>query len=203
MGTRLLIALCIACGCSKSPAPVPAASRTDVTKPDHVLPAFGGMLLGTDRGEWIGELAFQGSDGSFETVLKENVHGIVRNDSGVFVFTGLRHIHTNSGFIYTVTATSNNDIIATRLGRLPGAPSDVVRLPDGATTFLVHSGRLDAKGRPIADCYELRGKVVNRSSSCPPPMPQGANNSFKPSPLRGLGAGAMIEPSPRPLSVPA
>ena len=29
------------------------------------------------------------------------------------------------------------------------------------------------------------------------------NNSFKPSPLRGLGAGAMIEPSPRPLSRPA
>jgi len=34
----------------------------------------------------------------------------------------------------------------------------------------------------------------------PPPPP---NNSFKPSPLRGLGAGAMIEPSPRPLSGPA
>ena len=26
------------------------------------------------------------------------------------------------------------------------------------------------------------------------------NNSFKPSPLRGLGAGAMIEPSPGPLA---
>ena len=29
------------------------------------------------------------------------------------------------------------------------------------------------------------------------------NNSFKPSPLRGLGAGARIVPTPRPLSVPA
>ena len=29
------------------------------------------------------------------------------------------------------------------------------------------------------------------------------NNSFKPSPLRGLGAGAKIVPTPRPLSVPA
>ena len=31
----------------------------------------------------------------------------------------------------------------------------------------------------------------------------GSNNSFKPSPLRGLGAGAKIVPTPRPLSVPA
>ena len=29
------------------------------------------------------------------------------------------------------------------------------------------------------------------------------NNSFKPSPLRGLGAGAKIVPTPRPLSGPA
>jgi len=31
----------------------------------------------------------------------------------------------------------------------------------------------------------------------------GPNNSFKPSPLRGLGAGAMIVPTPRPLIGPA
>ena len=32
---------------------------------------------------------------------------------------------------------------------------------------------------------------------------QRPNNSFKPSPLRGLGAGAMIVPTPRPLIGPA
>ena len=32
---------------------------------------------------------------------------------------------------------------------------------------------------------------------------QRPNNSFKPRPLRGLGAGAMIGPSPRPLRCPA
>ena len=185
MRSLLLIAFCIACGCSESPAPVPASPRTEVMKPDHVLQAFGGKLLGTDQGEWIGQLAFQDSGGGIETVLRENVHGIVENNAGGFAFTGLRHIHTNDGFIYEITKTNNNDIIATRLGRLPGAPSNVAQQPDGATTFLVDEGRMSAKGLPITECYELRGKVVQRSSSCPAPKPLGANNSSKPTPLRG------------------
>ena len=37
----------------------------------------------------------------------------------------------------------------------------------------------------------------------PPAKEAQSNNSFKPSPLRGLGAGAMIVPSPRPLRCPA
>ena len=164
---------------------MPTPDRTEVMKPDYVLQAFGGKLLGTDHGEWIGQLAFQDSQGGTETVLRENVHGIVENNAGVFVFTGLRHIHTNDGFIYEITKTNNNDIIATRIRRLPGAPSNVAQQPDGATTFLVLTDRMSTKGFPIAECYELRDKVVQRSPNCSEPNPLGANNSFKPTPLRG------------------
>lgn len=138
-------------------------------KLDHTLPAFGGRLLGTDRGEWIGELAFQDSDGGIETILHENVHGIVENNAGIFVFTGLHHLHTNNGFIYSISMTSTNDVVATRLGRLPGAPSNVVHRSDGVTTFLVDSGRYDSNNRPVAACYELRGDLVQHSSDCLPP----------------------------------
>lgn len=150
-----------------------------------MLPAFGGRLLGTDRGEWVGELLFQDELGRVETVLHENVHGIVENPAGTFVFTGLNHMPTNVGYIYTVTLTENNDVVATRLGRIPGAPSDVTKQSDGTTTFLVATERYGRDNRPIYDCYELRGKVVEHSLSCLPPKRLGANDSFKPNPLHG------------------
>ena len=186
MRSLALTLLVLFCGCSER-AQVPqqqAAPAPHVIKADYVLPAFGGKLLGTDRGEWTGELLFQDEAGGVERILHENIHGIVRNRVGIFVFTGLHHMGTNVGYIYAIALTSNNDVVATRLGRIPGAPSDVTQHSDGTTNFLVATERYDL-GRPVYDCYELTGKLVKRSLGCLPPKPLGANNSFKPNPLRG------------------
>lgn len=164
-----LAAICIICSCAKAPEPRLAVSTDEVLKADHAMPAFGGRLLGTDRGEWIGELAFEDRDGSVETVLNENVHGIVENPAGIFVFTGLDHLGGNVGTIYSIDMTADRDVVATRLGRLPGAPRDVKPQPGGATTFLVASGRFDAESRQVYECYELRGDRVRRSLDCLPP----------------------------------
>ncbi len=166
------------CGCSgTSQEPEQRTQPTlQVLKTDYMLPAFGGRLQGTDRGGWVGELLFQDEAGRAETILHENVHGIVENSAGIFVFTGLNHMGGNVGDIYTVTLTKNNDVVATRLGRIPGASRDVTRQPNGATTFLVATGRYGREDRPIYDCYELRGKVVDHSSSCQPPKPLSRNN---------------------------
>jgi hypothetical protein len=136
--------------------------------PDYSLDAFGGHLRGTDRGEWIGELTFQDVDGDTETILKENVLGIAKNGEGVFAFTGLAHMGTNEGYIYAISRTSEGHITASRLGRLPGAPSRVAQLqPNGATSFLVFSGF--SQGRQLFECYQLIGKVVSRGHTCLPP----------------------------------
>jgi hypothetical protein len=187
MRSFALTLLMLVSGCSQEPQ-APSSGKPPkpkVVTPDYALPAFGGRLLGTDHGEWIGELLFQDETGDIETILHENVHGIVENHAGVFVFTGLHQMNTNAGYIYTVTLTDKHDVVATRLGRIPGAPSDVIQHPDGTTTFLVDTGRHDRKGRSIYECYELIGKVVRSSLACLPPKPLGANNSFKPKPLRG------------------
>lgn len=185
MRSLVLTLVALFCGCSgTSREPERYTQPTpQVIKADYMQPAFGGRLLGTDRGEWVGELLFQDEAGRLETILHENVHGIVENPAGIFVFTGLNHMRTNVGDIYTVTLTKNNDVVATRLGRIPGAPRDVTKQRDGTTTFLVTTERYDREGRPIYDCYELRGKLVEHSLSCLPPKPFGANNSFERNPL--------------------
>jgi hypothetical protein len=186
---RSLVVLLVAliCGCSDTSQEPDHHSRPTLQtiKADYALPAFGGRLLGTDRGEWVGELLFQDEAGRLETLLHENVHGIVENQAGVFVFTGLDHMRTSVGDIYTVVLTKNNDVIANRLGRIPGAPRSVTKQRDGTITFLVATRRYDGEGRPVYDCYELRDKLVGRSLSCLPPKPLGHNNSSKPNLLRG------------------
>jgi hypothetical protein len=151
--------------------------------PDHALAAFGGQLFGTDRGEWIGKVVFQDAAGNLQTLLNENVHGIVRNSAGIFVFTGLAHMGTNEGYIYTVALSANQQVQTALLGRLPGAPSQVSQKADGSITFLVFTGT--SANRRAYECYSLTGKTVSRSYDCLPPKALGANNSFKPKPLRG------------------
>lgn len=177
MRSLALILLISLCGCSESeqvPQTIPPAHR--VIKADYVHPAFGGKLFGTNRSEWTGELLFQDENGGVEKTLHENVQGIVENHAGIFVFTGLHHMGTNVGYIYTITLTRNNGVLATRLGRIPGAPSDVTQHPDGATSFLVATERNDLDGSAVYDCYELAGKRVRHSLACLPPKSLRANH---------------------------
>ena len=135
---------------------------------DHSLAAFGGHLLGTDRGEWVGKLTFQDANGNLVALINENVHGIVKNSEGIFVFTGLAHMSLNEGEIFAVTRTPDGKLTASSVGYLPGAPSRVrQREPGGATSFLVYSGfRGDQR---LFNCYQLIGKVVSRGQDCLPP----------------------------------
>lgn len=166
MRPLLLTVMLVLCACSAEQR-APAQTR-QIVVPDHSLNAFGGHLLGTNRGEWIGKLIFRDADGNLDTVLTENVHGIVRNPEGVFVLTGLAHGTANEGYIFVIARESDGPVTASRLGRLPGAPTQVSQLqPDGVTTFLVYSGF--SSNRPLFECYQLAGKIVSRAHDCLPP----------------------------------
>jgi hypothetical protein len=166
MRSLLLMVMLALCGCSAEQR-TPTKVR-EIFVPDYSLEAFGGRLLGTDRGEWIGKLMFQDSDGNLSTILAENVHGIVKNPKGVFVFTGLAHLSLNEGYIYSVTREPDGRVLASRLGRLPVAPTRVSQLqPGDATSFLVYSGF--SNDRPLFECYQLQGMIVSRAQDCLPP----------------------------------
>jgi len=126
--------------------------------PDYALPAYGGLLLGGDRGEWGGELVFRKQNESIQPVLEKNVHGIFQMPFGIVVFTGLAHMGINEGSIYRVSSSSNGTISVTVLHDLPGAPSDVFRTTANDLVFRVISGKFEKQGAfsvPVKDCYLL------------------------------------------------
>jgi len=136
--------------------------------PERSLQAFGGLLIGTDQGEWIGRLQFQDPAGGLRTILEENVLGIVKNGDGVFVFTGLDHLSTNEGLVYVIKPDTNNIPRPELLVRLSGYPSQVHQEPDGTIGFIVFTGRRDQQGRFLHECYRLVGQEVSRGTGCLP-----------------------------------
>ena len=72
---------------------------------------------------------------------------------------------------------------------------------DGRTWLSTHEFEISGDGKQITSLQD-DGQLRVRTR-CPLESQQPPNNSFKPSPLRGLGAGAKIVPTPRPLSGPA
>lgn len=162
-----LTALLACSGCSgdrAGPAPAPG---TQVLTVDHSLPAFDGKLLGTDKGEWVGKLMYQDEAGKIHVLLNENVHGIIKNEAGIFAFTGLSHLGTNDGYLHVITQGPDRTVKTKLLGRLPGAPSQVQQQSNGSASFLVHAGyRNDS---PYHECYALAGKTVDHSLDCLPP----------------------------------
>lgn len=95
-----------------------------------VLEIEGGRLIGTDHGEWGGELGFIDEE-TTQTVIDENVLAIVPRDGRIFAVTGLDHGGLNSGFIWEVARSNEGRWSARRLWRLPGMPYEVVAAPDG------------------------------------------------------------------------
>lgn len=168
---RLLLAILFLSAClSQRQALASTATLTRLSVPAHTLHVFGGMLLGVDNGEWGGNLTFEDAAGDSVELLRENVQGIVRNEAGVFVFTGLNHMGFNEGYIHSVSRTEAGRIEASLLGRLPGAPGQVIQRADGVTNFLVSTGDYSRDGRPVYACYALTGRIVSHSLDCLPPM---------------------------------
>lgn len=75
--------------------------------PEHAA-AFGtGVLIGGDRGEWGGELLFRDASGKDTKLLDENVVGIRVLGMTAYVFTGLSHLGSRSGGMYSVQFEPN------------------------------------------------------------------------------------------------
>lgn len=141
---------------------LPCAHAADV-----VVPAFDGHLLGSDVGEWIGRLEYVARDGARQTILEENILGIVNGASGVFAIGGLAHMSTNRGAIYRIDRRHDGTLRASVLVTLAGAPSQVRTYSDGTADFLVFEGWLGE--RQHFRCYRLADAAVQPANTCAPP----------------------------------
>ena len=131
------------------------------------VPAFGGHLVGTDRGEWIGELAFVGGDGTRQVLLRDNVLGIADGSAGAFVIVGLAHGGTNRGAVYRIDRSADDSISARKVTVLAGSPSQVRTYSDGTADFLVFEGWIG--DRRHFRCYRLADALVEAANTCGPP----------------------------------
>lgn len=67
----------------------------------HVESFENGWLIGSDAGEWGGNLFWLKTDGSRKTeLLNDNVRGIVKVGKDVFILSGMAHLGTDEGKIY-------------------------------------------------------------------------------------------------------
>jgi hypothetical protein len=108
-----------------------------ITRADFVLTAFDGVLLGSDRGEWGGELVFRDRDGKFHQLINRDVHGIVRTPSGIVVFVGLAHLSSSTGGIYRVDLDDDGTVAATLIHDLHGSPGAIQWTMRGDLVFQV------------------------------------------------------------------
>jgi hypothetical protein len=64
----------------------------------HVIKFDGGWLVGIDAGEWGGGLWITNQDGTIsKQIVMDNIKGIIPASGGIFVFSGLAHLHSDFG----------------------------------------------------------------------------------------------------------
>ncbi|WP_266172103.1 hypothetical protein [Dyella subtropica] len=147
----------------------PVVNVIDVI-PSYRLDAFGGQLMGDDRGEFGGELMFRDQQESTHLLMKRNVHGIFPMPFGVVVFTGLAHMRSNVGGTYLVTASPGSIPVVTPFRPLQGAPEEVLRTLSGELVFKVFNGRFErneaGEGVEAKDCYLMKKSGEIKELSC-------------------------------------
>lgn len=117
--------------------------------PDTALRVDGGWLVGSDRGEWGGELAYIADGGDARVVLEDNIEGIFKLGQTIVAVSGLAHLSQNQGMLYALARGSDGAWHATPWRALPGAPQRSWLAPDGRLLVNTYAGGavlVDAEG---------------------------------------------------------
>ena len=115
-------------------------TKKSETTPRCALRFGDGLLVGGDRGEWGGELAYRDEKGGTHVLVPENTHAIHRMPFGVVAAIGLAHLTMNSGYLYMVTPTPGKLPTAKPWKVLPGAPKKTGILENGDLFVSCHGG---------------------------------------------------------------
>jgi hypothetical protein len=150
--------------------------------PEHAVRFGSGVLMGSDRGEWGGELVYRSSRGEDTILLAQNVQGIYIRGRDALVFTGLAHMGMNDGAVYRVQTGARPKIRLVH--KLIASPGEIVEVGSGFRTKMRMFEQPDPSQRPVRviRCYNLDGKLSLAETACAELRP---NNSSRPTRLRG------------------
>lgn len=175
------IGLCTAMSaCSPAPDPAPASPSADSTRSFGAqIPAFNGELLGSDYGEFGGELVFRARDGRITKLLETNVVALHEMPGGVVAITGLAHMSSNRGAVLSISRSGPHRLTVDKIVDLPGAPLVSRQRPDGSIEMKIFSGEFSEDGdRLVHACVRLPATGRLDRIECPEdwrdPLPWGA-----------------------------
>jgi hypothetical protein len=100
-----------------------------------------GELVGTDHGEWSGELTWIPKQGVPVVLIRDNVHGMDYDNDGAIVLFGLAHLGFNYGYALKVSRNTDGSWTQTDIARLPGEPQSWTRLKSDRIAVLT-AGRV-------------------------------------------------------------
>lgn len=109
----------------------------------------GGLLLGSNRGEWGGEVVFLRPGGAQEKVLDENIVGLHKTPQGIVAVTGLAHLMLEQGALYRIERQPDGTFQANWWKRLPGVPSGSYLLADGALVVDCRGGTITVSANGV------------------------------------------------------
>ncbi|NEO84755.1 MAG: HEAT repeat domain-containing protein [Spirulina sp. SIO3F2] len=90
--------------------------------PNVALRVEDGWLVGSDRGEWGGELVFIADNGERYALIQENIHNLYTLRTKQIAVAGLAHKSSNDGVIYELTYGLDAKWRVQPWRALPGAP---------------------------------------------------------------------------------
>jgi virginiamycin B lyase len=133
-------------------------------------PVDGGLLVGTSRGEWGGEVIWV-KDGQEETVTEGNVFAIVSRPWGLVLLQGLAHMMTDYGRASILIHGVDGKWTARPFLELPAQPYAVRELPDGGLGIATGYGTLtlDATGAVQGyECAPVKKNANGEDADLPP-----------------------------------
>ncbi|HLJ57963.1 MAG TPA: hypothetical protein VKT77_23190 [Chthonomonadaceae bacterium] len=99
----------------------------------HALQVDDGWLIGSDAGEWGGELAWYSADGKRTyPIIRGNIHCVQRTKLGVVAVRGLAHLTMNDGDLLRLRRARTDRWIAESIVDLKSAPYAMTTERDGS-----------------------------------------------------------------------
>lgn len=152
--------------CDNGRPDIPEESSDRILVFEHRIPAFGGELVGSNQGEFGGELAFRSHAGVITPLVEKNVVGLHAMSFGYIAITGLAHMQTNEGEVLSVSQKGTGRLSVDRIAVLPSAPMESRQRSDSIEMRLF-SGKFDEEGKPMHTCWVLQADKQVRQARCP------------------------------------